>query len=591
MDAILKGQSFAKYAFNNNADAVIQTLQTAKEKNSNRENTPYTDQDFDDLIAQANRIINASQYGPVRKRLEQLGYELGSDEANLALSLDEYYTRKKRNLEREQLVEGNAKINKLLVAPDLIQALDDVAPVQKVTDNDEYGETEGHTFQVEGPDGSLQDVRMSDREVKLELHKTAAQFIAIAQLLKDLKGVKDMMDFASKNGIAFNKNQVNQSIGILKEKLNGLRQNLQTYSRTKMDDSAEYERQIEDAKTYLLNQDNGKQLADVYRDTALRDLNSRVYTNIIRSIALSTNADPTNKEVQEKSKDMVKRFSDNIQKNKDLQEIVDYYINTEFEDRYNGETDIEDVKEPEEGFENMDASELYDWLKSQNMSDDDLEQFISDKIEQEKDKSERKWYRPFINQKHRDMQDKWQAMYDTFFGDKETEEPVGETVEDLSENPQEEPKVEEPVETEATNDPIITDIATNDQQDVEITPDDSNDVMEDTGDNRSDLNEDEGDTTTPVEDTGDDRETDASDEKPAEEPAVVEPKNLKKETADKLRQPDENAPKKLMEGWYITKNGKIIPSERLYFENGTTVSYAMKDLYDRYLQTAAMIRL
>jgi hypothetical protein len=346
---------------------------------------------------------------------------------------------------------------------------------------------------------------MSDREVKLELHKTAAQFIAVAQLLKDLKNVKDMMDFASKNGIAFNKNQVNQSIGILKEKLNGLRQNLQTYSRTKMDDSAEYERQIEDAKTYLLNQDNGKQLADVYRDTALRDLNSRVYTNIFRAIAISTNADPTDKEVQEKSKDMVKRFSDNIQKNKDLQEIVDYYINTEFEDRYNGETDIEDVKEPEEGFENMDASELYDWLKSQNMSDDDLEQFISDKIEQEKDKSERKWYRPFINQKHRDMQDKWQAMYDTFFGDKETEEPVGETVEDLSENPQEEPKVEEPVETEATNDPIITDIATNDQQDVEITPDDSNDVMEDTGDNRSDLNEDEGDTTTPVEDTGDDR--------------------------------------------------------------------------------------
>lgn len=214
---------------------------------------------------------------------------------------------------------------------------------------------------------------MSDREVKLELHKTAAQFIAVAQLLKDLKGVKDMMDFASKNGIAFNKNQVNQSIGILKEKLNGLRQNLQTYSHTKMDDSAEYERQIEDAKAYLLNPDNGKQLADVYRDTALRDLNSRVYTNIIRSIAISTNADPADKEVQEKSKDMVKRFSDNIQKNKDLQEIVDYYINTEFEDRYNGETDIEDVKEPEKGFENMTATELYDWLRAQNLSDDDLE--------------------------------------------------------------------------------------------------------------------------------------------------------------------------------------------------------------------------
>ena len=202
-----------------------------------------------------------------------------------------------------------------------------------------------------------------------------------------------------------------------------------------MDDSAEYERQIEDAKTYLLGKDNGKQLIDVYRDTALRDLNSRVYTNIIRSIAISTNADPTNKEVQEKSKDMVKRFSDNIQKNKDLQEIVDYYINTEFEDRYNGETDIEDVKEPEKGFENMTATELYDWLRAQNLSDDDLEQFIDEKIEQEKDKSERKWYRPFINQKHLNMYNTWMDVKDAMFGNKEEQPEVGGTVEDLTENP------------------------------------------------------------------------------------------------------------------------------------------------------------
>jgi hypothetical protein len=49
---------------------------------------------------------------------------------------------------------------------------------------------------------------MSDREVKLELHKTAAQFIAVAQLLKDMKNVTDIIDFAKKNGIAFSKNQI-----------------------------------------------------------------------------------------------------------------------------------------------------------------------------------------------------------------------------------------------------------------------------------------------------------------------------------------------------------------------------------------------
>jgi hypothetical protein len=108
-------------------------------------------------------------------------------------------------------------------------------------------------------------------------------------------------------------------------------------------------------------------LADVYRDTALRDLNSRIYANIVRSIGISTNIE-ANDEVKAKSKDMVKRFSDNIQKNKDLQEIVDYFINTGFEDRYNGETDIEDVKEPEKGFENMSNDELLSWVKDQNLS-------------------------------------------------------------------------------------------------------------------------------------------------------------------------------------------------------------------------------
>ena len=58
--------------------------------------------------------------------------------------------------------------------------------------------------------------------------------------------------------------------------------------------------------------ENGMKLADVYRDTNLRDLNARVYANIVRSIGISTNIEATD-EVKRKSKDMVKRFSDNIQ--------------------------------------------------------------------------------------------------------------------------------------------------------------------------------------------------------------------------------------------------------------------------------------
>jgi hypothetical protein len=41
-----------------------------------------------------------------------------------------------------------------------------------------------------------------------------------------MQGVTDMVEFAKKNGIAFSKNQLEQSISILKTKLNGLRNNL-----------------------------------------------------------------------------------------------------------------------------------------------------------------------------------------------------------------------------------------------------------------------------------------------------------------------------------------------------------------------------
>jgi hypothetical protein len=57
-------------------------------------------------------------------------------------------------------------------------------------------------------------------------------------------------------------------------------------------------------------------------------LNQHVYTNIIRSLAISTNTVVTD-EVKKYSQNMAKRFVDNVRKNKSLQEVVDYTIENE----------------------------------------------------------------------------------------------------------------------------------------------------------------------------------------------------------------------------------------------------------------------
>lgn len=585
-DAIMKGQAFAKYASNNNADAVLEILNQAKEKNKLRENTPYTDEDFDNLIKQANRIIGSVQYGPYRKRLEELGYTIGSDEANLAIAVDEYYNRRRRNLQQEQLIDGERKKNQILSERQLIEDLDKLSPIQTETSLDDGGDANDgvHKFEVETGDGTTRTIEMTDREYRLQLHQTAAEFVAVAQLLNDVNHITDIIDFAKNNGIAFNKSQIEATKSQLKQKLNDLRRNLQVYTKQKIDDAAELDRQIESVKPNFINQDNGMRLADVYRDTALRDLNSRVYANIIRSIGISTNVE-INDEVKTKSKNMVKRFSDNIQKNKDLQEIVDYFINTDFEDRYDGETDIEDVKEPEQGFENMSDEELLTWIDEQKLSQDDLKAFLKNKIEKEEAKAERRWFRPFGSRKHKDLLDKWQTVYDTYFSE---DTPLEETenipaVEDEAVISNEEGETSE-VETEATNDPIIMDVETNDNVDeVELVPDDNDGVIDDEGDQEDGQNDDEGDTGTSSEDTGDDGTV-------GEEPQE-DNKNLQEETVNKIKTSGKDAPKKLIDGWYLTSDGRIIPSEHMFFENGTTVSYRLKDLYTKYIQTAAMIRV
>ena len=48
-DAILKGVAFAKYGQRGNKDLILEVIDRAKKKNQMRENSPYSDKDFDKL--------------------------------------------------------------------------------------------------------------------------------------------------------------------------------------------------------------------------------------------------------------------------------------------------------------------------------------------------------------------------------------------------------------------------------------------------------------------------------------------------------------------------------------------------------------
>jgi len=65
-------------------------------------------------------------------------------------------------------------------------------------------------------------------------------------------------------------------------------------------------------KGYLLDEEAGLKLSDLYRNSILRMLNQNVYANIIKSLAIDTTVDASNEEVQETSKNMTKRFMDNV---------------------------------------------------------------------------------------------------------------------------------------------------------------------------------------------------------------------------------------------------------------------------------------
>lgn len=104
-DAILKGVAFAKHGVGGHMEDILNVIERAKNKNRNRENTPFTDKDFDDLSEQASRVISLAENRVVQNRLKDLGYKIGSEEASYALSTYVYYLKQLKNLRRESAKE------------------------------------------------------------------------------------------------------------------------------------------------------------------------------------------------------------------------------------------------------------------------------------------------------------------------------------------------------------------------------------------------------------------------------------------------------------------------------------------------------
>lgn len=239
-DAIAKGVMFAKYGANGNLDSIMEVIDKAKAMNSRREDTAYSDEDFDNLKAQANRIIQTSQYGPIKERLQRLGYKPGSEEANYALAVYDYYSQQIREVNVESM-RNWANVTQLLNNPKITEALDVIAGTDNR--NDGVDDTTGDfTFNVRNEDGTVSQESISNRERLTRLHKAAAQMVAITQLLKDLSDTKTLQEYAKNKGVAFNGKQQDRSIALLKTTRDYLKNQVEVYSGAKMDvDSTTYQ--------------------------------------------------------------------------------------------------------------------------------------------------------------------------------------------------------------------------------------------------------------------------------------------------------------------------------------------------------------
>ena len=589
-DAILKGAAFAKYGVNGDLSDILDIIDRAKSKNKNRIHTVYSDKDFDDLSEQANRIISKLNHKTTKQRLTQLGYEIGSDEANYAIAVNDYYQQKTRQNRQEEKSELAQKIE-LMNDPSVIEALNTIAgeePMQA----DEFDDTGNRfTYKSRNANGDIEEKTITNRERLLLLHQNSAELIAIAQLLKDLQDIQTIQEFAKSKGIAFSKNQLYRTISLLKDKYNLLKNDVELYANEQFDSTTTtYDQQIEHIKGYLLNQEAGLKLADLYRNSTLRMLNQMVYTNIIKSIAIDTDSNASNKEVAQQSKSIVKQFIDNVQKNKQLQEILDYNIenesantNSSEQEQAAGTNDTGETSTPEESIGEQEATSDAELHEKESES---LFSRIKNKIKN------------FFSKKQDDVEEELNAEdeedleitpeEESQIIEAEQSKPVEEDTtpkEDTAEQPQQqgeqteqfeaEGSVAQPEDTESvaipedpedTNNPIIPSEET--QQQAEVIPEESESVaIPGEPENAIIIDEEEaGKDSTPV-------------------------VNNQEETINRLQQPDENAPRKLTDGWYVTKDGRIIPSDKMYMANPVETSKkGGVEMATKYRLVAAQIR-
>lgn len=628
-DAILKGVAFAKYGQRGNKDLILEVIDRAKKKNALRNDTPYSDEDFDKLSEQANRIISAGQYGPIKERLRRMGYDPESEEAHYALSVFDYYTQKTRQNRKEGL-QNWATITGLMSSQDLEEYLNNLVGPQTL--NDGVDTTEGEfTFNVKQEDGTVKQQSISNRERLKRLHQNAAQLIAVTQLLKDLQDVNNLVEYAKTKGIAFNSKQRERSIASLKQTRDRLKNAVEIYSKTQYDASnASYEQQIDYLKTLLIPVESAEKLVDAYRDSALLMLNQEVYSNIVKSIGLGGEANADIEEASKTSHKIVNMFKDNVLKNQQLQEIVDYVIQNDNLGRNeapeNGSsTAAPDIEDP--GFDNMSADDITSYLTSGGIDIDTALKYAQDKANEYYDEAEYQSGKLFGRRKaeaSREQAEKWNAVRETISGTPVEESNADDVQEQASEVNQDnqETITPEPEQTEGA--PIIdgntitwnfapqqqtpVEVQSEEEEnsptpepeeeypatvDEEISPIDESPIDPDDRTDDTPLPDQPGVDSAPVD------EDSASAVITEEGDGFVDNVDLQQQAIDNLTLSSNGelfGPTKLIDGWYLGQDGNIIPSERMYMANPVETKPGIFDKFgvlisDKYLRKAAEIRL
>ena len=605
-DAILKGVAFAKYGRGGHMEDILEALDKAKKKNKYRENTPFSDKDFDNLKRRASIVISLADSRANQNRLKKLGYDPTSEEADYALSLYTYILDQLENSAREQLTTTNPQIQQALNDPNFLQALDSIAGPEILNDN---GAIEEGQFKVreQQDDGSIKEYYISNREKQRRLQQKTAELIAITQLLKDLQGVTDLKSWAKDHGLAFNSNQAERSIAQLKEDRNKLKQQVEYYSESKYDSTATYNQQIEYLKSLMLDYGNsGVKLVDAYRDQTLRVLNDKIYKDILNTLGLSRSADITveNKEDYGKaSRKMTKMFMDNVKKNEELQEILDYVIKSDddniapSEQNKASNSNEEEEQEQEPDYENMSVEDILDYLiktEEEPRSQKTLE-LINKKqqeAEEKRDAASRKLFGRKKEKYWNEQYEKWEDVYNTIFKKSEeqetTEEPITEEepIIEQEEQQQAEPKETEhpePIELELEDNVDKSEEAV--QPGVDTAPAESESPIDTVETAYNDQNAAD---TAPIE-SNSEADTATNEGQPNTQDLTNVVDTVQQDAIDNLQAPVKGNPRKIMPGWYLTDDGRIIPSERMYMANPIeTKKYS--SLAEKYKRVAAEIR-